>query len=82
MISETPAASARRPSRSGLRAAGTLRAEAGRNPYHKALPDLIGELSTRGDTFRQRWTRHEVRPVPHRVHHCARQTQTPKHSAC
>ena len=39
----------------------TLRAEAGRNPYDKALSDLIGELSTRGDTFRQRWARHEVR---------------------
>ena len=39
----------------------TLRAEAGRNPYDKALSDLIGELSTRGDTFRQRWAWHEVR---------------------
>jgi transcriptional regulator with XRE-family HTH domain len=39
----------------------TLRAEAARNPYDKALTDLIGELSTRGDTFRQRWARHEVR---------------------
>jgi len=39
----------------------TLRAEAGRNPYDRALSDLIGELSTRGDTFRQRWARHEVR---------------------
>ena len=39
----------------------TLRAEAGRNPYDKALSDLIGELSTRGDTFRQRWAQHEVR---------------------
>jgi transcriptional regulator with XRE-family HTH domain len=39
----------------------TLRAEAGRNPYDKALSDLIGELSTRGDTFRERWARHEVR---------------------
>ncbi|MGH3204316.1 MAG: hypothetical protein ACRDOA_05100 [Streptosporangiaceae bacterium] len=39
----------------------TLRAEVGRNPYDKALSDLIGELSTRGDTFRQRWARHEVR---------------------
>ena len=36
-------------------------AEVGRNPYDKALSDLIGELSTRGDTFRQRWARHEVR---------------------
>ena len=43
----------------------TLRAEADRNPYDKALSDLIGELSTRGDTFRQRWARHEVRR--HRV---------------
>ena len=38
----------------------TLRAEVGRNPYDKALSDLIGELSTRGDTFRQRWAAHEV----------------------
>jgi transcriptional regulator with XRE-family HTH domain len=38
----------------------SLRAEVGRNPYDKALSDLIGELSTRGDTFRQRWARHEV----------------------
>jgi hypothetical protein len=39
----------------------TLRAEVGRNPYDKALSDLIGELSTRGDTFRHRWAQHEVR---------------------
>ena len=39
----------------------TLRAEVGLNPYDKALSDLIGELSTRGDTFRQRWAQHEVR---------------------
>jgi transcriptional regulator with XRE-family HTH domain len=39
----------------------TLRAEVGRNPHDKALSDLIGELSTRGDTFCQRWARHEVR---------------------
>ncbi|MEY9849540.1 helix-turn-helix domain-containing protein [Streptacidiphilus sp. MAP5-3] len=39
----------------------TLRTEVGRNPYDKALSDLIGELSTRGDTFRERWAQHEVR---------------------
>ncbi|WP_034260866.1 helix-turn-helix domain-containing protein [Actinospica robiniae] len=39
----------------------TLRAEVGHNPHDKALSDLIGELSTRGDTFRQRWARHDVR---------------------
>ncbi len=39
----------------------TLRAEVGRNPYDKALSDLIGELSTRGDTFRQRCAQHDVR---------------------
>ncbi|MFB8172578.1 MmyB family transcriptional regulator [Kitasatospora purpeofusca] len=27
----------------------------------KALSDLIGELSTRGDAFGQRWARHDVR---------------------
>jgi transcriptional regulator with XRE-family HTH domain len=39
----------------------TLRAEVGRNPHDKALSDLVGELSTRGDTFRQRWGQHDVR---------------------
>ena len=38
-----------------------LRSEAGRNPYDKALSDLIGELSTRSETFRQRWATHNVR---------------------
>jgi transcriptional regulator with XRE-family HTH domain len=38
----------------------SLRAEVGRSPYDKALSDLIGELSTRGDTFRQRWATHDV----------------------
>ena len=38
-----------------------LRSEAGRNPYDKALSDLIGELSTRSETFRARWAAHDVR---------------------
>lgn len=38
-----------------------LRSEAGRNPYDKALSDLIGELSTRSATFRARWAAHNVR---------------------
>jgi transcriptional regulator with XRE-family HTH domain len=38
-----------------------LRAEAGRNPYDRALSDLIGELSTRSETFRTRWAAHNVR---------------------
>lgn len=38
-----------------------LRSEAGRNPYDKALTDLIGELSTRSETFRTRWAAHNVR---------------------
>jgi transcriptional regulator with XRE-family HTH domain len=38
-----------------------LRSEAGRNPYDKALTDLIGELSTRSETFRARWAAHNVR---------------------
>jgi transcriptional regulator with XRE-family HTH domain len=41
--------------------AAMLRAEAGRNPYDKNLTDLIGELSTRSDTFRKRWADHNVR---------------------
>ncbi|SES11521.1 Helix-turn-helix domain-containing protein [Pedococcus cremeus] len=38
-----------------------LRAEAGRDPYDKDLTDLIGELSTRSEDFRQRWAAHDVR---------------------
>jgi transcriptional regulator with XRE-family HTH domain len=38
-----------------------LRTEAGRNPYDKALTDLVGELSTRSEEFRSRWAAHEVR---------------------
>ena len=37
-----------------------LRTEAGRHPYDRALTDLIGELSTRSDTFRNRWAAHTV----------------------
>ena len=38
-----------------------LRTEAGRHPYDRDLSDLIGELSTRSDTFRDRWANHNVR---------------------
>jgi transcriptional regulator with XRE-family HTH domain len=38
-----------------------LRAEAGRDPYDKDLQDLVGELSTRSERFRQRWAGHDVR---------------------
>jgi transcriptional regulator with XRE-family HTH domain len=38
-----------------------LRAEAGRDPYDRALTDLIGQLSTRSDAFRTWWAAHDVR---------------------
>jgi transcriptional regulator with XRE-family HTH domain len=38
-----------------------LRTEAGRDPYNRALTDLVGELATRSDAFRVRWARHDVR---------------------
>lgn len=41
--------------------AAILRSAAGRNPHDKALTDLIGELSTRSETFRLRWAAHDVR---------------------
>ncbi|QZQ55432.1 helix-turn-helix transcriptional regulator [Curtobacterium sp. TC1] len=49
-----------------------LRAEAARQPHDKGLTDLIGELSTRSEEFRQRWAAHGV--MRHlngekRVHH-------------
>jgi hypothetical protein len=39
----------------------TLRSAAGRNPYDRELTDLVGELSTRSDEFRQHWAKHDVR---------------------
>jgi transcriptional regulator with XRE-family HTH domain len=41
-------------------AVGSLRAEAGRDPYDRALTDLVGELSTRSEQFRVRWAAHDV----------------------
>ncbi|MDA8440342.1 MAG: helix-turn-helix transcriptional regulator [Propionibacterium sp.] len=38
----------------------TLRAESARSPYDKGLTDLIGELATRSELFRQLWASHEV----------------------
>ncbi|WP_024288268.1 helix-turn-helix transcriptional regulator [Cellulomonas sp. KRMCY2] len=40
---------------------GILRGLAGRNPYDRALSDLVGELSTRSEEFRTRWAAHDVR---------------------
>ena len=38
-----------------------LRTEAGRDPHDKGLHDLVGELSTRSEQFRRRWSSHNVR---------------------
>jgi transcriptional regulator with XRE-family HTH domain len=38
-----------------------MRTEAGRDPYNRALTDLVGELATRSDAFRTRWAAHDVR---------------------
>ena len=37
-----------------------LRSAAGRDPYDKALTDLVGELSTRSPQFRTMWAAHDV----------------------
>jgi transcriptional regulator with XRE-family HTH domain len=42
-------------------AVGSLRAEAGRDPYDRALTGLVGELSTRSEEFRVRWAAHDVK---------------------
>lgn len=39
----------------------TLRSYAGQNPLDRGLTDLIGELVTRSDEFRYRWSAHNVR---------------------
>jgi transcriptional regulator with XRE-family HTH domain len=38
-----------------------MRAEAGRDPHDRELQDLVGELSTRSETFRTLWGSHNVR---------------------
>jgi transcriptional regulator with XRE-family HTH domain len=38
-----------------------LRTEAGRHPHDRALSNLVGELSTRSEEFRQLWAAHNVR---------------------
>jgi hypothetical protein len=38
-----------------------LRAEAGRNPCDRDLSELVGELSTRSETFGTLWAAHNVR---------------------
>nr|WP_239579129.1 helix-turn-helix transcriptional regulator [Microlunatus panaciterrae] len=42
-------------------AVAILRTEAGRDPHDKGLHDLVGELSTRSEEFRRRWSAHDVR---------------------
>lgn len=38
-----------------------MRADAGRDPHDKAMQDLVGEISTRSETFRSLWAAHDVR---------------------
>jgi transcriptional regulator with XRE-family HTH domain len=38
-----------------------MRAQAGRDPHDRGLQDLVGELSTRSETFRRLWGAHDVR---------------------
>jgi transcriptional regulator with XRE-family HTH domain len=42
-------------------AVAILRSEAGQDPFDRGLSDLVGELSTRSETFRTRWAAHNVR---------------------
>jgi transcriptional regulator with XRE-family HTH domain len=42
-------------------AVAILRTEAGRDPHDKGMHDLVGELSTRSEEFRRRWSSHNVR---------------------
>ena len=50
-----------------------LRTAAGQDPHNKSLHDLVGELSTRSDEFRSRWSSHNVRThgtgIKHFHHH-------------
>src|SRR5205814_2408853 len=39
---------------------GSLRAEAGRDPYSDKLMNLVDQLSQASDAFRRRWASHDV----------------------
>jgi transcriptional regulator with XRE-family HTH domain len=47
--------------RLAMDAAAMLRLEAGRNPHDKDLINLVGELSTQSELFRQHWASHNVK---------------------
>lgn len=38
-----------------------IRAESGKDPQHRGIQDLVGELSTQSETFRTLWAAHDVR---------------------
>lgn len=38
-----------------------IRTEAGKDPQHRGIQDLVGELSTQSETFRDLWAAHDVR---------------------
>lgn len=40
---------------------GIMRVEAGRHPHDRTLQDLVGELTTRSETFARLWSAHDVR---------------------
>jgi transcriptional regulator with XRE-family HTH domain len=40
---------------------GIMRVEAGRDPHDRGLQDLVGELTTRSETFAKLWSAHDVR---------------------
>lgn len=40
---------------------GIIRTEAGKDPQHRGIQDLVGELSTQSETFRTLWAAHDVR---------------------
>ncbi|MDD7961933.1 helix-turn-helix transcriptional regulator [Microbacterium thalli] len=40
---------------------GIMRVEGGRDPHDRAMQDLVGELTTRSETFARLWSAHDVR---------------------
>ncbi|WP_166975256.1 helix-turn-helix transcriptional regulator [Brevibacterium atlanticum] len=40
---------------------GIIRNAAGKDPHDRAIQDLVGELSTQSETFRELWAAHDVR---------------------
>ena len=77
-----PARPAEDPARTTSDTVVMMGMEAGRDPYDKALTDLVGELSTRSEDFRTRWAAVAGRDPNQRNQRAVRCGKSPELPGC